>query len=111
MNGIAIQSEIGLIQTKNLVARQQSYREKLGAKRVPEAAQRLIEHVFVNPIIHPPSLAKEWGMSFQTLSLGIERLVKLGLLMEMSGQKRNRYFRAAGVLEAIENASNLEQRL
>ena len=50
-------------------------------------------------------------MSFQTLSLGIERLVKLGLLMEMSGQKRNRYFRAAGVLEAIENASNLEQRL
>jgi Fic family protein len=103
LNGIAVQSENALAQVRNLIELQKNYRNKLlSIKRVPEAAQRIVEHIFSNPIIHPATLAQEWGMSFQTFMLGITRLQELGILKETTGKKRNRYFNAHELLKLIE---------
>jgi Fic family protein len=105
LNGVSTQANFAVIQARSLLELHQAYKVKIGTKRVPEAARRLIEHIFVNPIVQPAALAKEWDMSFPTVSTGIEHLVKLGILAELTGNKRNRYFRANQILGII-NAPN-----
>ena len=101
LRGITVQANSASEQATCLITLNQSYREKLGTKRVPEAALRLVDHIFANPLIIPAKLASEWGLSFPTTMKGVDRLVELGILEETTHKQRNRVYRASEVVAML----------
>lgn len=101
LRGVTVQAQIASEQATRLVGLNQSYRERLGTKRVPEAALRLIDHIFANPLVIPAQLASKWGISFPTMMKGIDRLVALGILEETTNKQRNRIYRASEVVAML----------
>ncbi len=101
LRGVTIQANSALEQATCLITLNQSYREKLGKKRVPEAALRLVDHIFANPLVIPAKLASEWEMSFPTIMKGVERLAELGILEETTHKQRNRVYRASEVVAML----------
>ncbi|MFK7874151.1 MAG: Fic family protein [Oligoflexales bacterium] len=101
LRGVRVQSENASNQATQLVELNQSYRDQLGTKRVPEAALRLVDHIFSNPLVMPSKLAKDWKMPFPTVMTGIDRLVTLGILTESTQKQRNRIFRATEVVNML----------
>ena len=105
LRGVRIQSENASNQATQLIELNQSYRDQLGTKRVPEAALRLIDHIFSNPLVMPSKLAKDWKMPFPTVMTGINRLVTLGILTESTQKQRNRVFRATKVVNMLKRGT------
>jgi len=63
---------------------------KMG-KRIP-LAKKVIYYLYKYPIVNPGYLVDEFGISKQTANTMIHDLVKLKILTEITGQKRNRLF-------------------
>lgn len=105
LRGVAVQAQSATAQANRLIELNQIYRHKLGMKRVPEAALRLVDHVFVNPLVMPAKLAKEWQMPFPTVMNGIDRLVSLGILTEVTQKQRNRVYRASEVIDLLKRGT------
>lgn len=63
---------------------------KMG-KRIP-LAKKVIYYLYKYPIVNPGYLVDEFGISKQTANSMIHELVKLKILTEITGQKRNRLF-------------------
>jgi Fic family protein len=61
LRGVAIQAQRATEQVSRLIELNQSLRDKLRTKRVPEAALRLVDHIFMNPLVIPAKLAKHWN--------------------------------------------------
>lgn len=55
--------------------------------------QRVLESLFDHPIVSVKSVQKEIGTSFAAANNLIARLTELGILVEITGQARNRRFR------------------
>jgi Fic family protein len=105
LRGVRVQSEIASEQANQLIQLNQSYRDRLGTKRVPEAALRLVDHIFVNPLVMPSKLVKVWKMPFPTVMKGVDRLVSLGILTESTNKLRNRVYRASEVVNMIKRGT------
>jgi cell filamentation protein, protein adenylyltransferase len=101
LHGICQQAQEALDSTSALIDLYEEYRKKIVGKRVPQAAYRLVDYLFKNPIISVSNLAKEWDVSFQTLRRGVDYLVDKGLLEEITGQQRNQLFYAKDILIAL----------
>ncbi len=69
---------------------------------------RAIDSLFKQPVVTANSLSKELGLSFVTANAIALTLVKLRLLTEETGYKRNRRFRFAPYLELFEEAPQAE---
>ncbi len=102
LRGVTFQAQDACTRSRTLTELNSAYREKLGTKRVPEAAARLTDQIFANPLIAPTKLAKEWDMSFPTIMKGVERLVELKIIHEITGKQRNRIYKATEVAEILE---------
>ena len=105
LRGVRVQSEIASEQASQLIELNQSYRNRLGTKRVPEAALRLVDHIFVNPLVIPSKLVKEWEVPFPTFMKGVDRLVSLGILTESTKKQRHRVYRAAEVVNMLKRGT------
>lgn len=101
LRGVAIQAQEALAGANQILNLHYQYREMLGSRRVPQAALRLIDHLFVNPVVSVSRLSRSWQMSYPTVQKGVERLVDLGILSEMTGQQRNRLFVAHDLLNIL----------
>jgi Fic family protein len=62
----------------------------------------LIEYLMRRPFISIPDAADALGKTYPTTERAISELIKLGILKEATGQKRNRIFVAQKILEIIE---------
>ncbi len=101
LRGVATQAKAGINLANSILALQKKYRATLGTKRVPEAAVKLIDYIFENPIISPAKLSAQWNLTFPSVMSGIERLIKAGILEEMTGQKRNRLYCAREIVNLL----------
>jgi hypothetical protein len=102
VRGVTFQAQDECTRSRTLTELNSAYREKLGTKRIPEAAAKLIDQIFANPLIAHTKLAKEWDMSFPAIMKGVERLVELKIIHEITGKQRNRIYKATEVGEILE---------
>lgn len=102
LRGVTFQAQDACTRSRTLTELNSAYREKLGTKRVPAAAAKLIDQIFANPLIAPTKLAKDWSMSFPTIMKGVERLVELKIIREITGKQRNRVYKATEIAEILE---------
>ncbi len=69
--------------------------------RASQTAFKLLEYIEQHPIIEIKKTALDLKMAFSTVSLAIERLCDSGILMQSSGEQRNRIFSYEAYLELL----------
>lgn len=96
------QCKNALSDAKKILELHNEYQRMLGeTKKVPESAYRLIEEIFMNPVVSVSSLSKKWDMPFNSVKTGVLRLVEVGILREVSERKRKKLFIAPKLIELL----------
>jgi len=70
-------------------------------RRVPAVVRRLIDEIFVSPVISNVLLGKRWDLPFNTVKGGILKLEKMGILTEVSGKRRNKLYASKELLDIL----------
>lgn len=99
--GVAAQASDAEERTVRLVQLQLEMRQRLLAERVSSNVVRAADQLFGNPFVSPNLLAKALDVSYPTALSTIGTLVDRGDLTEVTGRKRNRYFFAWRIFDAI----------
>lgn len=110
LRGVAIQAREALQGTRSILDLHAHYREQLGRKRVPAAAIRLVDHLFENPVVSVAVLSKAWNMSFPMVKRGVDRLVELGILSEVTGKRRNKVFVARELFSLLTSSPDVSDQ-
>jgi hypothetical protein len=55
----------------------------------------------VNPYVSTTVLAKRLKLTFRAVQMAVDQLIEVGWLEEVTGNKRNRLYKAQRVLDAI----------
>lgn len=93
LRGIVAQAGHAIADSKLILALHEDYQGRVRAtKKVPETAHRLIDEVFINPVVSISGLSKKWGVSFNTVKTGVRRLMEIGILQEVGKLKRGKLY-------------------
>lgn len=87
--------------TIRLVELQERVRAELLADRAPITTVRTAELLFSTPYVSATSLARQLDVTFPTAQTAIDRLLERGELMETTGRKRNRFYFAQRIFDAV----------
>lgn len=102
LRGVAHQARAALADARKIIELHAEYQTGLGrTKKIPGAAQRLIEEIFFNPVISVAGLSRKWSLPFNSVKKGVQRLVEIGILKESTGKKRDRLFVAPKLMKLL----------
>ena len=102
LRGVANQAQEAVSAAKKILDLHTEYQKKLvETKKIPESAHRLIDELFLSPVFSISGLSKKWNMPFNSLKTGVLRLIKIGILHEVPGRKRNKLFFAPRLIELL----------
>ena len=99
LSGVIETAGSGIETFERIIALRQKYEKKiitLGSRA--EMGQRLLLAFFSNPVMNAHRMAKELGVSFATSTRIIKDFQRLGIVKEITGFSRNRYFSLAEYL-------------
>jgi Fic family protein len=99
LNGIAEQAMDGVERATKLMALWQDYRKRLQTARMSILAQNLVDELFKQPAMSVGLAQQVLKVSFASAQNNVMRLVKLGILKEVTGRKRDRIFIAPEILQ------------
>lgn len=68
------------------------------AKRVPEITHRMVDEIFISPVISISNLSRKWEVAYTSIKAGVVALEKLGILKEITGRSRGRMYASAEVM-------------
>jgi Fic family protein len=108
LKGVAEQAMDGVERATKLMALWQDYRKRLQTARASILGQNLVDQLFMQPAMSVGLARQLLHVSFLSAQNNVMRLVKLGILKEMTGRKRNRIFIAPEILQ-LTGASDLEE--
>lgn len=102
LRGVINQSRDAIADSRKILDLHSEYQKVLEqTKRIPETAHRLIDEIFLNPVISIAGLSKKWKIPFISVKRGVRRLTDLGILREVPGRKRNKLFVAHKLMELL----------
>ena len=102
LRGVANQCKEALSDAKAILALYAEYQQALkGVKKPPETAYRLIDEIFLNPVISISVLSRKWDVPFISVKRGVMRLVDIGILIEATKRRRNKLFVAPRLMELL----------
>ena len=93
LSGIADAAQHGIEVFREIISLRQEYEERiltLGSRA--KNAHKLLQSMFVQPIVNANWTTEELGMAFSSASLLLKSLTELGILKETTGFSRNRLF-------------------
>jgi len=76
-------------------------RQRLAARRISKITLPLQDALFLNPVTTAPRIRDRFQVNFRTAQGAIDDLVGIGVLREITGQRRNRAWMADGILAVI----------
>ena len=103
LQAVEVQSRDAIERTDTLLALWNAYRARLQEARASALLLRLVDELFSFPAITTRIAAESLGVTPRSAQLNINKLVEAGILVEATGQKRNRIYVATGIVEAIED--------
>ncbi len=103
LHGVIEQSDLTLDRVNRLMRLKEQYHDMLKDARVSQKTYPILDEFFKNPFASIPYTAKKFKMSFPTSQKILEnQLCKLGILKELTSQKRNRIFYASDIISIID---------
>ena len=108
LQGVAVQSRDALRRIRRLEQLRREFRSRLETTRAPARLLKVVDLLFRRPILQNRDVTAALDVNFSTAQRYIDRLVETGILREMSGQTRNRVYRADEILSVLSEASPQE---
>ena len=94
LQGVAEVADEAAQTARKFISMREEHRQLLvNMRRGSPGALALLESLYQKPVVTVATVAARIGVSGQSANLLTERFVELGLLKEITGQKRNRVFR------------------
>ena len=102
LRGVVAQAKDAISDAKKILDLHAQYQGMVDmSKKIPESAHRLIDEIFLNPVISISGLSKKWSLPFNSVKTGVLRLIDMGILRELTQRKRNRLFIAPKLMELL----------
>lgn len=101
IRGIAEQSKLAEETGYKILDLQKKYRQRLQKESVSTPNFQLLDMLFLNPFVSIPGVSDHLKITWPTAKASVERLVKLGMLKEVSGRKRSRIYCAEELLNIL----------
>lgn len=115
LKGVAEQAQDALLRIQRLQDLRETYRRQVQSKRTSARLLQCVDLLFSRPVITINQVAEALTGNYSMGKRYVERLEILGILQEISGQARNRVYRATDILNAIEEplppANHMEIKL
>jgi len=101
IRGVAEQSKVAEETGHKILDLQKKYRQQLQKESVSTPAFQLLDMLFLNPFVSVPGISDYLKRTWPTAKASVERLMKLGILKEVSGRKRSRIYCAEELLSIL----------
>jgi Fic family protein len=102
LHGVSLQARDVIARSRKLQNLRERYRSRFQAARAAARLLSAVDLLFARPILTVNQAAEALDVTFATAQRHINRLEAAGLLREITGQARNRVYRADEILAAIE---------
>lgn len=106
LRGVAAQAQDAIARIRRLQDLRESYRAVVQSERAAARLLQALDLLFVSPVITVRQVEKEMDVNYPTALRYVQRLEELGILREITGQARNRVYKAEDVIRAIESSTN-----
>lgn len=104
LRGISSQSLDAIGRIERLGTLRAVYRDRLGSERAASRLLKTLDVLFERPILSIRQLQEALGVPYHTAQRYVKRLEEIGILKEITGQARNRLYRAEKILQMYESA-------
>jgi len=101
LRGIVTQAKDAINWSGELIELHENYRRRVASRRVPRGTHEIVDALFVSPYVTISAASQRWNISYPTASSAIKTLVELGILNEITGQRRNRVYCATELLRIL----------
>jgi len=102
---VATQARDAIARSDRLLALWTDYRGRLQARRASALALGLVDELFSFPAFSAKMASAALGVTARSAQLNIDKLIEAGILVETSGQKRNRVYLAREIVAVLEAAA------
>ena len=102
LRGVAEQSRDALHRSTRLRDLREAYRQKLQATRASGVLLQMTDELFANPATTIAYAAKRLNITQRAASLNVDKLVKAGIVQEVTGQQRYRVYVATEIINISE---------
>ena len=99
LRAVAHQARDAIARSDRLLALWHRYRTTLQEARASALLLQLVDDLFADPAITNPGAARRLGITPRSAQLNINKLVAAGILVEATGQKRNRVYAAPAIID------------
>lgn len=101
LQGVLEQAKDAIKRSKLLLELHQKLREKIQRPRISVFVLRLLDILFISPVITVNLVAEKLDITFPAATKGIIILEKEGILRETTGKKRNRVYVADEIIKIL----------
>jgi len=101
LKGVAIQSEDAIARCQKLLGLWQQYRGRMQTVRASALGLDLIDSLFSSPALTIPMAASRLKVTYASAKLNVDKLVKSGILKEITGHRRYRIYVAPEIISII----------
>lgn len=109
LRGVAAQARDGVTRSERLQDLREQYRQQVQAERAAARLLQAVDLLFARPVVTVRDVETALGVNFSTAQRYVNRLERAGLLREITGQTRNRVYRADEILRMLEEPLSLDQ--
>lgn len=102
LRGVSAQANESLIRLERLQTIRATYQALARAERNAKRMERVLDFLFMQPVLSVRHLQSFLAVSFPIAQHYVDRLVNASILQEVTGQARNRIYRANEIFEALE---------
>jgi len=104
LKGISSQSQDAITRIERLGRLRNAYQERLSTERAAARLLQTLDVLFERPILNIRQLEAALDVPYRTAQRYVERLEEIGILREVTGQARNRLYRADEILPVLHGA-------
>jgi Fic family protein len=104
LKGISSQSQDAITRIERLGRLRNAYQERLSTERTAARLLQTLDVLFERPILNIRQLEAALNVPYRTAQRYVERLEEIGILREVTGQARNRLYRADEILLVLEES-------
>jgi Fic family protein len=106
LHGVKEQADYGTSHIQQLQALRLQYQSIAEHDRNSDRMSLVLDFLFTRPIFSINQLSKSLEIPFKTANDYVEKLVKINLLQETTGNARNRIFIARTILDMLQNSES-----
>ena len=101
LRGVHQQANDAIETTKRIFSLRDKYHTRISGKRVPKVTRQVLDDLFANPFVTAAGIRDRHRVSFPTAQRAVDGLLRLGVLREITGRRRNRIYCADEILRTF----------